>query len=206
MCFTHTTLFSCSSVCLWQCVDVATWHTFCLFSCSLKTNFSLTDSSLLGRSEVLRHYLWAQSQGHHTIDCLEERGAERTSVRQSSLKGCDEKEPLSIRYTLEPFQRQHWGNFWETGWSTYGLFWVHRYHLELNWTLSHGLYTPLFISLPTPFFNWLCVSLSHPLLSCWQSSINLPTTPYIRHSEHFIQVVLFDVPKTIPLLSSLIKL
>ena len=34
----------------------------------------------LGRSEVLRSlrlYLWAQSQGHHTIDRLEERGAER---------------------------------------------------------------------------------------------------------------------------------
>ena len=34
---------------------------------------------LLGRSEVLRslkHYLWAQSQGHHSTDCLEERGKE----------------------------------------------------------------------------------------------------------------------------------
>ena len=45
---------------------------------------------LLGRSEVLvslRHYLQAQSQGHHTIDRLEERGVERGSARQSSLKG-----------------------------------------------------------------------------------------------------------------------
>jgi len=35
---------------------------------------------LLGRSEVLSnfgHYLRAQSQGHHTIDHLEERGVER---------------------------------------------------------------------------------------------------------------------------------
>ena len=36
--------------------------------------------------------------------------------------------------TLEPFQRQCWGNFWETGWSTYGLFRAHRYHPERNWT------------------------------------------------------------------------
>ena len=34
----------------------------------------------------------------------------------------------------QPFQRQLWGHFWETGWSAYGLFRAHRYHLELNWT------------------------------------------------------------------------
>ena len=39
---------------------------------------------LLGRSEVLRslrHYLLAQSQGHHTVDRMEERGVERESAR-----------------------------------------------------------------------------------------------------------------------------
>ena len=47
----------------------------------------------------------------------------------------DERGQLSIRQTLEPFQRQCWGNFWETGWSTYGFFraqtpsWT-----ELDWT------------------------------------------------------------------------
>ena len=44
----------------------------------------------LGKSEVLRslrQYLRAQSQGHHTIDRLEERGVERGSARRSSLKG-----------------------------------------------------------------------------------------------------------------------
>ena len=46
----------------------------------------------------------------------------------------DERGPLSIRWTLEPVQRQHWGNFWETGWSACGHFWVQRYHLEPNWT------------------------------------------------------------------------
>ena len=45
---------------------------------------------LFGRPEVLRslrHYLRAQSQGHHTVDRLEERGVERRSARRSSLKG-----------------------------------------------------------------------------------------------------------------------
>ena len=45
----------------------------------------------------------------------------------------DERGSLSIRRTLESFQRQGWRNFWETGWSAYGLFRAHRYHLELNW-------------------------------------------------------------------------
>ena len=51
---------------------------------------TLTSGLLLGRSEVLRslrHYLRAQSQGHHTTDRLEERGVERGSVRRSSLRG-----------------------------------------------------------------------------------------------------------------------
>ena len=56
----------------------------------------------------------------------------RGSARQSPLKGW--QRALSIRWTLEPFQRQRWGNFYEMGWSAYGLFRAHRYHLELNWT------------------------------------------------------------------------
>ena len=51
---------------------------------------TLTGGSLLGRAEVLRslrHYLQAQSQGHHSIDRLEERGVEVGSARRSSLKG-----------------------------------------------------------------------------------------------------------------------
>ena len=36
---------------------------------------------------LFRHYLQVQSQGHHTIDHLEERGMERGSARRSSLKG-----------------------------------------------------------------------------------------------------------------------
>ena len=40
---------------------------------------TITGGLRLGRPEVLRHYLRAQSQGHHTIDRLEERGAETLS-------------------------------------------------------------------------------------------------------------------------------
>ena len=51
---------------------------------------TLTSGLFLGSFEVLRslrHYLRAQSQGHHTIDRLEERGVERGSARRPSLKG-----------------------------------------------------------------------------------------------------------------------
>ena len=51
---------------------------------------TLTSGLLLGRSEVLRslrHYPRAQSQGHHSIDRLEERSEERGSARRSSFKG-----------------------------------------------------------------------------------------------------------------------
>ena len=49
---------------------------------------TLTGGSLLRRSEVLRslrHYL--QVQGHHTTDCLEQRGVERGSARLSTMEG-----------------------------------------------------------------------------------------------------------------------
>ena len=51
---------------------------------------AFTSGLLLGRSEVLRslrYYLRAQSQGHHTIGHLKERGVERGSARRSYLKG-----------------------------------------------------------------------------------------------------------------------
>ena len=37
----------------------------------------------------LRHYLRVQSQGHHTIDRLEERGMKRGSAKRSSPKGLE---------------------------------------------------------------------------------------------------------------------
>ena len=50
---------------------------------------TLTSGLLFGRSGQLRslsHHLRAQSQGHCTIDRLEERSVERESARQTSLK------------------------------------------------------------------------------------------------------------------------
>ena len=52
---------------------------------------TITNGLFLGRSEVLlslRHYLRAQSQGHYTIDRLEERGVERGSQRGNLKKIC----------------------------------------------------------------------------------------------------------------------
>ena len=68
------------------------------------------------------------------IPCVMPRrvGVKRGSARRSSLKG--RERTIVIRRTLEPFQRQPWGNFWKTGWSAYGLFRANRYHLELKWT------------------------------------------------------------------------
>ena len=61
----------------------------CLALCARK--FTLVHNRVTsGRAEVLRssrHYLQAQSQGHHTVDRVEERGVERGSTRRSSLKG-----------------------------------------------------------------------------------------------------------------------
>ena len=96
---------------------------------------TLTSSSLLGRSEVLRslrHYLRVQSQGHHTIDRLEKRGVERGSARRSSLK---RQESVIVNQTnvgtvskaiLEKLPRDGVERIW--------LFRAHRYHLELSWT------------------------------------------------------------------------
>ena len=51
---------------------------------------NLTSGSLVGRAEMLRslrYYLQTQSQGHHSIDHLEERGVDAGSARRFSLKG-----------------------------------------------------------------------------------------------------------------------
>ena len=54
----------------------------------------------------------------------------------------DERGPSSIRWTLEPFQRQHWANFREMGWSAYGLYQAQWYHLELlGWSQNKFYWT-----------------------------------------------------------------
>ena len=79
------------------------------------------------------HYLWAQSQGHHTIDRLEERGVERGSTRRSSLK---RRERAIVNQTnIGTVLKSDSGEASERrGWSAYRHFRAHRYHLELNWT------------------------------------------------------------------------
>ena len=79
------------------------------------------------------HYLRAQSQGHHTVDRLEERGVERGSARRSSLKG---RERAFVNQTnIGTVLKSDSGEASERrGWCAYGHFRAYRYHLELNWT------------------------------------------------------------------------
>ena len=54
------------------------------------------------------------------------RGVERGSARRSFLRG-----PSPVRRTLEPFQRQRWGELLRDGVERIWCFRAHRYHLEL---------------------------------------------------------------------------
>ena len=79
---------------------------------------------------------WDITCGHKTKDVTPSIAWKREVWKEEVLDNLPwkgERGLSSVRRTLEPFQRQRWGNFWETGWSAHGLFWVHRYHLELNW-------------------------------------------------------------------------
>ena len=92
---------------------------------------------LLGRSEVLRslkHYLWALSQGHHTVNHLEERGAERRNARYSSLKGWEIA--IVSQTNIGTISKAMLGKLQRDGVERIWAFWVHRHHLELNWTQS----------------------------------------------------------------------
>ena len=91
---------------------------------------------LLERSEMLRslrHYLRAQSQGHHTIDRLEERGVERGSARRSSLKGRERAIVNQTNYS-GTVSKATLGQLLRDGVERNGLFRAHRYHLELKRT------------------------------------------------------------------------
>ena len=75
--------------------------------------------------------------GHKAKDITPSIAWSRKAWKEEALDDLtwkDERGLSSIRRTLEPFQRQHLEIVWETGWSAYGLFRAHRYHLELNWT------------------------------------------------------------------------
>ena len=106
---------------------------------------TLTSDLLLGRFEVLRslrRYLQAQSQGHHTIDRLEERGLERGSARWSSLERRERaivnqtNIGIVLKATLGKLLRDEIERIY-----IYGLFGAHRYHLELNYANVLGTVT-----------------------------------------------------------------
>ena len=95
----------------------------------------------------------------------------------------DERRPSSIRWTLEPFKRQCRVNFWETGWSAYGLFWAHRYHLELNWNI-HQLTLYYYLSFVVLLRTW----------PFWGATILLCFSPIKKQSwpntnTHFITCI-----------------
>ena len=76
----------------WRCaaLDMPEWREMTEQIIILASKATFESGLLLEISEVLRslrHYLRAQSQGHCTVDILEERGVERGSTRRSSLKG-----------------------------------------------------------------------------------------------------------------------
>ena len=90
----------------------------------------------LGRAKFvfgsLRHYLRAQSQGHHTIDRLEETGVERGSARRSSLKG---RERVIVNQTnTETVSKAKLGTFLRDGVECIIKRFSKRINTVLNWT------------------------------------------------------------------------
>ena len=83
---------------------------------------------------------WDTTCGHCTKDISRRREAWKEEALDD-LPWKDERGPSSLRRTLEPFQRQRSGNFREAGWSAYGLFRAHKYHLwtELNARRMQGM-------------------------------------------------------------------
>ena len=98
------------------------------------------------RSDLNCWGAWDTTCGHKAKDITPSIAWRREARKEEALNDLpwkDERGPSSVRRTLEPFQRRHWGKFWETGWGAYGLFRAHRYHLELNWTsLFLSYYSP----------------------------------------------------------------
>ena len=94
---------------------------------------TLTSGLRLERSAVLRslrHYLQAQSQGHHTIHRLEERGVERGSARRSSLKG--RERAIVSQTNIGTVSKATLGKLLSNGVERIWGFQAHRYRIELN--------------------------------------------------------------------------
>ena len=63
---------------------------------------------------------------------------------------------------LHQFQRQHWGNLWETRWSAYGLYPAHSCHIELKRTEVREFHQAF-----QPYHPWLPNSTSY---WCWEEA------------------------------------
>ena len=104
----------------------------------LASKTTITRGLRRGKSEVsrsLRHYC-----GHHGKDVTPSI-ASRIVGRETldNLPRNDERGPLSIRRTLELFQRQRRESFWETGGSHMGF--SERIDTILNWTWMWWFYS-----------------------------------------------------------------
>ena len=89
-------------------------------------------SQVVCYSEDLKYWgAWDSTCRHKAKDITRLMAWRReawTEEVRDNLPWKDERGPSSIRQTLELFQGwQHWGNLWELGWSTYGIFQVDRY-------------------------------------------------------------------------------
>ena len=93
----------------------------------------------LGRSQVLRSLKHCMRISSHHVPSGRERDG-KTEIDDRSWKG--ERGPSWIRLSAKLFQRQRWGNFWETVWSE-SVF-PHSYHTELTNCDSHW-YSPLLL-------------------------------------------------------------
>ena len=99
---------------------------------------TLISGLLLRRPEVLRssrHYLWAQSRGHHTINRLEERDVKTGSQRWSSMKV--RERAIINQMNTGTVSKATLGKLLRDGVECiYGLFWACTYHfeVELSWT------------------------------------------------------------------------
>ena len=74
--------------------------------------------------------LRAQSQGHRTIDRLEERGLERGSARRSSLKGRDRA--IVNQTNVGTVSKETLGKLLRDGVERVWAFRAHIHHLELS--------------------------------------------------------------------------
>ena len=146
----------------------------------------------------LKHYWWAQSQEHHTIDSLEKRGAKR------------KRQTISSGRMREGHHQsdQHWNCFKgdvgeEMGWSAYGfseridttLKWT-----ELNWTPQRDSKIScinLSLHMDSPWHNLSVYHFQHTLtLSIYHFQHTLTQSVNLSLSTHLDTICQFITFKT----------